>query len=248
MENVTALILAAGEGKRMKSDKAKVLHQVCGKPMIEWVYEAARDAGVGKCVIIVGHKAEQVMGYMGDRAEYVMQEQRLGTGHAVLQARDYMQDGGYILILYGDVPLVTSRTIKNAMKCLLDGDLDAVVISAEVGDPTGYGRIVRNPDGSFRKIVEHRDADEDEREIREINSGMYIFKARELAGALQYLKNDNDQGEYYLTDTLEIMLSRGRRVGVYKVHDSSEVLGANDRVQLEALESILGSRLRECAG
>jgi len=133
------------------------------------------------------------------------------------------------------------------MKCLLDGDLDAVVISAEVGDPTGYGRIVRNPDGSFRKIVEHRDADEDEREIREINSGMYIFKARELAGALQYLKNDNDQGEYYLTDTLEIMLSRGRRVGVYKVHDSSEVLGANDRVQLEALESILGSRLRECA-
>ena len=245
MENVTALILAAGEGKRMKSDKAKVLHHVCGKPMIEWVYEAARDSGVGKCVIIVGHRAEQVMGYMGDRAEYVMQEQRLGTGHAVQQARSYMEDGGYILILYGDVPLVTSVTIKNAMERLLDENLDAVVISAEVEDPTGYGRIVRNPDGSFRRIVEHRDANPDEREIREINSGMYIFKSRELADALQHLKNDNDQGEYYLTDTLEIMLSKGLKVGVYKVPDSSEVLGANDRAQLEVLESILGKRLQK---
>src|SRR5690554_3667876 len=115
MENVTALILAAGEGKRMKSDKAKVLHQVCGKPMIEWVYQAARDAGVGKCVLIVGHRAEQVIEYMGARAEYVMQEQRLGTGHAVQQARSYMQDEGYILILYGDTPLITSGTIKKAM-------------------------------------------------------------------------------------------------------------------------------------
>ena len=112
MENITALILAAGEGKRMKSDKAKVLHEVCGKAMIEWVYEAARGAGVGKCVIIVGHKAEQVMEHMGGKVEYVMQKQRLGTGHAVLQARSYMEDGGYILILYGDTPLITSNTIK----------------------------------------------------------------------------------------------------------------------------------------
>jgi len=246
MESITALILAAGEGKRMKSDKAKVLHQVCGKPMIEWVYEAARDAGVGKCVIIVGHKAEQVMEHMGDRAEYVMQEQRLGTGHAVQQARSYMEDEGYILILYGDTPLITSETIKKAMDCMLDEKLDAVVISADVEDPSGYGRIVRNPDGSFKRIVEHRDASPAEREIKEINSGMYIFKARELADALQFLKNDNDQGEYYLTDTLEIMLARGLKVGVYKVQDSTEVLGANDRAQLEMLESILADRLQGC--
>jgi bifunctional UDP-N-acetylglucosamine pyrophosphorylase/glucosamine-1-phosphate N-acetyltransferase len=243
MENITALILAAGEGKRMKSDKAKVLHEVCGKAMIEWVYEAARGAGVGKCVIIVGHKAEQVMEHMGGKVEYVMQKQRLGTGHAVLQARSYMEDGGYILILYGDTPLITSNTIKKAIRCIRNEKLDAVVISADVEDPSGYGRIVRDGSGSFKRIVEHRDASPDEKNIREINSGMYIFSAEKLADALQLLKNDNDQGEYYLTDTLEIMLAKGHKVGVYKVQDSNEVLGANDRDQLDMLASILERRL-----
>ncbi len=245
MENVTALILAAGEGKRMKSDKAKVLHQVCGKPMIEWVYQAARDAGVGKCVLIVGHRAEQVIEYMGARAEYVMQEQRLGTGHAVQQARSYMQDEGYILILYGDTPLITSGTIKKAMECIKNEKADAVVISADLEDPAGYGRIVRDSGGSFKRIVEHRDASTAEKKIKEINSGMYIFSARELADALQLLKNDNDQGEYYLTDTLEIMLSKGLTVTVYKAQDSDEVLGANDREQLARIESILARRLEK---
>ena len=243
MENVTALILAAGEGKRMKSDKAKVMHRVCGKPMIEWVYQAACGAGIGKCVIIVGHKAEQVMEHMGNKAEYVLQEQRLGTGHAVRQARSYMEEDGYILILYGDTPLVTPGTIKNAMERIRQEKLDALVISADVEDPDGYGRIVRDCSGGFVRIVEHRDASPAEKHIKEINSGMYIFSARELADALLLLKNDNDQGEYYLTDTLEIMLAKGLRVGVYKVQDSDEVLGANDMAQLEKLESILGKRI-----
>jgi bifunctional UDP-N-acetylglucosamine pyrophosphorylase/glucosamine-1-phosphate N-acetyltransferase len=242
MEKVTALILAAGEGKRMKSDKAKVLHQAFGKAMIEWVYEAAMNAGVEKCVAIVGHKAEQVMEYMGDRVEYVLQEQRLGTGHAVQQARRYIENGGYILILYGDTPLITTKTIKESIDYLACEKLHAVVISADVEDPTGYGRIVRDSEGNFRKIVEHRDASESERAIKEINSGMYIFSAAELAEALDLLKNDNDQGEYYLTDTLEIMLSKGYRVGVFKAADSDEVLGANDQEQLEQVAEILRRR------
>ncbi|NLK86693.1 MAG: NTP transferase domain-containing protein [Clostridiaceae bacterium] len=243
MINVTALILAAGEGKRMKSDKAKVLHQVCGKAMIEWVYEAARNAGIGRCVAVVGHKAEQVMEYMGDKVEYVLQQQRLGTGHAVMQARSYMDKAGYILILYGDAPLISTKTIKESINYLTCERLHAVVISADVDDPAGYGRIVRDSSGGFKKIVEHRDADETERAIREINSGMYIFSSAELAEALDLLRSDNDQGEYYLTDTLEIMLSKGYRIGIFKTGDSDEVLGANDQAQLEQIAAILERRM-----
>ncbi len=243
MKNVTALILAAGEGKRMKSDKAKVLHQVCGKAMIEWVYEAARNAGVEKCVAIVGHKAEQVMEYMGDKVEYVLQEQRLGTGHAVRQARRYIENGGYILILYGDTPLISTKTIKEAIDYLTSEKLHAVVITADVKDPSGYGRIVRDGEGSFKRIVEHRDANEAERAINEINSGMYVFSSAELAEALDLLKNNNDQGEYYITDTLEIMLSKGYKVGIFKAQDSDEVLGVNDQTQLEQVAAILERRL-----
>lgn len=155
-----------------------------------------------------------------------------------------MEDGGYILILYGDTPLITSDTINKAMDRICNEKLDAVVISADVEDPSGYGRIVRDSSGSFKRIVEHRDASKDEKNIKEINSGMYIFSAEKLADALQLLKNDNDQGEYYLTDTLEIILAKGHKVGVYKVQDSNEVLGANDREQLEMLASILERRLR----
>jgi bifunctional UDP-N-acetylglucosamine pyrophosphorylase/glucosamine-1-phosphate N-acetyltransferase len=246
MENVTALILAAGEGKRMKSDIAKVLHQVCGKAMIEWVYDAARNAGIKKCVAVVGHKAEQVMEYMGDRVEYVLQEQRLGTGHAVQMARSYINNSERILILYGDAPLITAETIKNAADKMEKDKLDAVVISADVDDPYGYGRIVRDRQGLFLRIVEHRDANEAERSIREINSGMYLFSAKQLAEALDLLKNDNDQHEYYLTDTLEIMLSKGYRVGVCKAEDSTEVLGANDQAQLDKIARIIAERTGFC--
>ena len=246
MIQVTALILAAGEGKRMQSDKAKVIHELCGKAMIEWVYEAARDAGVDKCVAIVGHKAEQVREYMGDRIEYVLQEQRLGTGHAVRQAYSYYSSGeGYTLVLCGDAPLISSSTISNAIEYLKNGGYQAVVISADIQNPFGYGRIIRNDEGDFKKIVEHRDAGECERAVKEINSGMYVFSSKELAEVIKLLTNNNDQKEYYLTDTLEIMLSKDYKVGVYKAADSDEVLGVNDRQQLQLLTDIMKKRINE---
>jgi bifunctional UDP-N-acetylglucosamine pyrophosphorylase/glucosamine-1-phosphate N-acetyltransferase len=244
MSQVTALILAAGEGKRMKSEKAKVTHGICGRAMIEWVYEAARGAGVEKCAAIVGHKAEQVMEYMGDRVEYVVQEQQLGTGHAVQQAHRYYSSGeGNILVLCGDAPLISSKTITNAIEYLEREGFKAVVISAEVPDPTGYGRILRDGSGNFARIVEHRDANEAEKAVREINSGMYVFSSRELAEALELLTNDNEQKEYYLTDTLEILVSKGYRTGVYKADNCDEVLGVNDRLQMQKISSILKNRI-----
>ncbi|MGE5614948.1 MAG: NTP transferase domain-containing protein [Bacillota bacterium] len=243
MQQVTALILAAGEGKRMKSKKAKTLHRVCGKAMIEWVYEAARNAGIEKCVAIVGHKAEQVIKYMGNRVEYIFQQQRLGTGHAVQQASRYYNDGdGYILVLYGDTPLISANTIKSAIEYMACGDYKAVVITAVMKDAFGYGRIVRDKDGNLVRIVEQRDASEAEKAIKEINSGMYVFSARELAETIKLLRNDNDQGEYYLTDVVEIMISKGYRVGTYKAEDSSEVLGVNDPAQLRRVSAVLKKR------
>jgi bifunctional UDP-N-acetylglucosamine pyrophosphorylase / glucosamine-1-phosphate N-acetyltransferase len=244
MSQVTALILAAGEGKRMKSEKAKVIHRLCGRAMIEWVYEAARGAGIERCAAIVGHKADQIMECMGNKVEYVLQENQLGTGHALQQAHHFFNSGeGTILVLYGDTPLISSKTITNAIEYMKQGEYKAVVISADVQEPFGYGRIIRDAGGSFLKIVEQRDTNEDEKAVREINSGMYVFSAKELAEALKLLTNNNEQKEYYLTDTLEIMLSKGYKTGIYKAADSDEVLGVNDRVQLQQVSSILKKRI-----
>ena len=246
MSQVTALILAAGEGKRMKSENAKVIHKLCGRAMIEWVYEAARGAGIEKCAAIVGHRADQIMECMGNKVEYVLQEKRLGTGHAIQQAHDYYDnEQGTILVLCGDAPLISSKTIKNAIEYLRKENFKAVVISAEVPDPFGYGRIIRDAGGNFKKIVEQRDANEAERAVREINSGMYVFSSKELSEALKQLTNNNEQKEYYLTDTMEIMLSKGSKTGVYKADDSDEVLGVNDRLQMQKITAILKKRIME---
>ena len=244
MENLMAVVLAAGEGKRMKSKGSKVLHKVCGKPLIEWVYRSIEDAGVKDCVAVVGHKAEQVMECMGDRFKYAMQLEQLGTGHAVMQAGSYLEGkDGYVLVLCGDTPLVSSGTILETIKFHEEKSNSATVITAKLPDPSGYGRIVRDAAGNVLKIVEHRDATEEERSITEVNSGMYCFNIKDLLLSLAELNDKNSQGEYYLTDTLEILISKGKKVGAVLIGNPEEITGINDRAQLAEAAGLMRKKI-----
>lgn len=244
MEHLMAVILAAGEGKRMKSRKSKVLHKACGITLIDWVYRSVKAANVDETVIIVGHKAEDVKKSMGDSVLYAYQDKQLGTGHAVMQAEEYFKGKeGQVLVLCGDTPLITSETVSNTFKIHRQNNNSATVITAELINPAGYGRIVRDKSGNVMKIVEDRDASKEEKAISEINSGMYCFNIKDLEAALGELGNNNSQGEYYLTDTIEILIKKGLKVGAVKVNDSNEILGINDRVQLSMAGEILRKRI-----
>ncbi|MDP4093800.1 MAG: bifunctional UDP-N-acetylglucosamine diphosphorylase/glucosamine-1-phosphate N-acetyltransferase GlmU [Bacillota bacterium] len=244
MEQLTAVILAAGEGKRMKSKNAKCSHKICGKPMVEWVYRAVQGAGSQKSAIIVGHKAEQIKEILGDKAEYACQDKQLGTGHAVMQAGDFLKDkDGTVIVLCGDAPLITEETLKKTLDYHKENNNSATVITAIEDDPTGYGRIIRNSQSFVSGIIEHRDASPEQRSIKEINSGMYCFNTKLLLEALKELSNDNDQGEYYLTDTIGILLGKGYKVGAFTVSNPDEVLGINDRIQLAQASDIMKRRI-----
>ena len=203
-----ALILAAGQGTRMKSNSSKVLHKVFGKCLVEYPILAAKEVGVEDVCLIVGHKAEDVKETLGDNVNYVLQKEQLGTGHAVMQAMEFIESADEILILCGDTPLVTGDTLKVMLDFHHANKNAITVLSAIIEDPTGYGRIVRDANGNLVKIVEQKDATEEEEAIQEINGGMYAFDAKLLKYALSKLTNNNVQNEYYLTDR-----SEERRVG-----------------------------------
>lgn len=243
MSSITALILAAGEGKRMKSKNAKASIQLSGKPMIEWVHSAARDAGVEDFIVVVGHCAEQVKTILGDRVQYAIQEQQLGTGHAIMQAQDLLKDKkGYVLLLYGDTPLITSDTIAKIKKYHIESHNSATVVTACVENSHGYGRIVRDANGNIIKIVEEKDASLEEKNINEINTGMYCFDIDALLESLPKLTNNNNQGEYYATDLISILNSDNKKVGGVQIEDWEEMLGVNNRVQLYEASVILRNR------
>lgn len=245
MAEFSALILAAGEGKRMKSEKSKVVHKVCGKEMINRVLDSALGAGASAAQIVIGHCADMVKDAVGDRASFVYQYEQKGTGHAVMQAREFLSKGGHLCILTGDTPLITADTLKCAMEEHIESNNDVTVLTAHFEDPTGYGRIIRSKDGTVEKIVEHKDADADEILVKEINSGMYFFKADILLKALDSITNNNAQGEYYLTDALSIICNSGGRAGAYIVPDKDEIMGVNDRRQLSEAEKIMRRRINE---
>ena len=242
----TSVILAAGMGTRMKSKMPKVLHKVCGKPLSKWVIDASKAAGADKVCAVVGHKAETVKEVLGDVCEFALQAEQKGTGHAVMQAIDVIKNSkGEVVILNGDTPLITAETINKAIEYHKNNGNQATVITAILDDATGYGRIVRDNDGSVLKIVEQKDASEEEKKINEVNSGMYVFDAQSLVYALDKITPNNAQGEYYLTDTLEILLSAGKKIGGYAISDNDAIRGINDRVQLNEAEKIMQKRINE---
>ena len=239
----TSVILAAGMGTRMKSKMPKVLHKVCGKPLSKWVIDASKAAGADKVCAVVGHKVKEVL---GDVCEFALQAEQKGTGHAVMQAIDVIKNSkGEVVILNGDTPLITAETINKAIEYHKNNGNQATVITAILDDATGYGRIVRDNDGSVLKIVEQKDASKEEKKINEVNSGMYVFDAQSLVYALDKITPNNAQGEYYLTDTLEILLSAGKKIGGYAISDNDEIRGINDRVQLNEAEKIMQKRINE---
>ena len=242
----TSVILAAGMGTRMKSKMPKVLHKVCGKPLSKWVIDASEAAGADKVCAVVGHKAETVKEVLGDVCEFALQAEQKGTGLAVMQAIDVIKNSkGEVVILNGDTPLITAETINKAIEYHKNNGNQATVITAILDDATGYGRIVRDNDGSVLKIVEQKDASKEEKKINEVNSGMYVFDAQSLVYALDKINPNNAQGEYYLTDTLEILLSAGKKIGGYAISDNDEIRGINDRVQLNEAEKIMQKRINE---
>jgi len=232
MSDFKSIILAAGAGTRMKSKLAKVLHEVLGKSMIEHVIKTAKLSGSKEICVVVGHQAEMVMNNIKDDVEFVMQEEQLGTGHAVMQADDFIEEEGNVLILFGDAPLITSETIMSMIDFHNEQDNSVTVLSAYVDDPTGYGRIVRDCTGKFLKSVEQKDATEDERKIKEVNSGIYCFKAKDLKQSLKLISNNNVQNEYYLPDTLKILMDDDKKVNAIAANDYKEILGVNSKSQL----------------
>jgi len=245
-----AVILAGGEGKRMKSNKPKTLSPVLGKPMLLWVISAVRNAGIDDLCVVKGFKKEDVEEFLSTldfNVDSVFQAERLGTGHAVMMAKDFLKaHDGNVVILNGDAPFMTAETIKNSLEQHTKSGCAATVISARVDDPHGYGRIVRDTDGSLKAIVEHKDADEETLKIDEVNSGGYWFDCQKLLSVLDRIKSDNAAGEYYLPDAIELLLKDGQKVGAYTAECSDAVLGANDPAQLEELNQIAVKKGYEC--
>lgn len=240
----TTVILAAGMGTRMKSKLPKVIHKVCGRELVRWVIGESKKAGAQKVVAVIGHKAELVRPLIENEAEIAVQSEQKGTGHAVMQAEEFIKAAeGYVVILSGDTPLVRADTIRAAVEYHAAQGNSATVMTAELPDATGYGRIVRGADGAVLRIVEQKDATEEEKAIKEVNSGMYVFDSKALVDALAKITPNNAQGEYYLTDTLEIIRNEGKRIGGFTIADNNEIRGINNRIQLSEAEAVMQDRI-----
>lgn len=239
-----ALILAAGQGTRIKSDIPKVLHKVCGKEMVNHVIDNMRKASIEDVNVIIGKGAELVKKETESRkVSYSLQEEQLGTGHAVKCAAEFLKGKkGTVLIFAGDAPLTKETTIKELIKYHEENNNSATLLSALVEDPTGYGRIIRDENGQVLKIVEHKDCNEEELKVNEMNAAMYCFDIEDLVNALEKISNDNVQGEYYLTDAIGIVKEEGKKVGAV-VTDYEDTIGVNSRAQLAEAEEILRNRI-----
>lgn len=243
MGELKAVILAAGKGTRMKSDLPKVIHKIEGKALVDYVIDAAYGAGVNKICLVVGYQAEKVKAaVLHKEVTYAIQSEQLGTGHAVKCAKHFLGTDGETMILFGDTPLITDRTLRELTVYHRKNKNAVTVLSAKVEDPFGYGRIIRDQDGKFLKSIEHKDASEEEKKSTEINSGMYIFNTDELREALDRLTTDNAQGEYYLPDTLMLIKEKGLLVDAYMLSDPEDISGVNTQEQLNEAGVVIERR------
>ena len=241
-----AIILAAGKGTRMKSDLPKVLHKVAGISMLEHVFRSVNAIDPEKTVTVVGHKAELVEQVLAGQTDFVRQTEQLGTGHAVMMAEPVLENlTGQTLVIAGDTPLITGESLKNLIDFHINHKNVATILTAEADNPFGYGRIVRNQHDEVLKIVEQKDASDFEQQIKEINTGTYVFDNARLFEALKNINTNNAQGEYYITDVIGIFRENGEKVGAYTLKDFDESLGVNDRVALATAESVMRRRINQ---
>ncbi len=243
-DNIMAIVMAAGKGTRMKSKKSKLVQKIYGKEIVKRAVENAEKAGIKDVVAVVGYQKEEVMEVLGDSVQYAFQEEMLGTGHAVLQAKEFLAGKkGKVLVLNGDVPLLRPETLNKLVEKSIENREYATLLTAIYDNPTGYGRIIRDEGGNIKGIVEEKDTKASQRKIKEINAGIYCFDIEELLAALEKIKPNNAQGEYYITDVISIMNKKGLKTGAVIVEDNTEILGINDRIQLEMLTKVLQMRI-----
>ena len=242
--NIMAIVMAAGKGTRMKSKKSKLVQKIYGKEIVKRAVENAQKAGIKDIVAVVGYQKEEVMEVLCDSVKYAYQDEMLGTGHAVLQAKEYLAGKkGKVLVLNGDVPLLRPETLNKLVEKSIENREYATLLTAIYDNPTGYGRIIRDEGGNIEAIVEEKDTKASQRKIKEINAGIYCFDIEELLAALEKIKPNNAQGEYYITDVISIMNKKGLKTGAVIVEDNTEILGINDRIQLEMLTKVLQMRI-----
>jgi bifunctional UDP-N-acetylglucosamine pyrophosphorylase/glucosamine-1-phosphate N-acetyltransferase len=245
-DNVEVVVMAAGLGTRMKSRTVKVLHRAAGRPLIDYVLDLAYQIADKPPVVVVGHQREAVQEHLGNRARYAVQEKQLGTGHAVVQALEQLGhdlSGKKILILSGDVPLTRSETLRRLIDEHRRSGNALTLVTMKLDDPALYGRIIRDARGEVTKIVEAKDANDEQRKIREVNAGIYLFDSQHLADNLRRLSTNNVQGEYYLTDLIGMLRESGKGVGALLIDDPAEALGVNSRAELATVEQEIQRRV-----
>ena len=243
-EEVVAIVMAAGKGTRMKSKKSKLVHKIYGKEIIRRAVENVKRAGIEEVITVVGYQKEQIEEVLGDSVKYAIQEEQLGTGHAVMQSTKLLErKNGKVLILNGDHPIMRPETLKKLIEQSNKRGESATILTMVHEKLIPYGKIIHDEDGKIKEIVEHKDCNEEQLKIKEVNLGMYCFDIQELLKALKEITNDNVQNEYYLTDVIKVMYDKGLKTGSIVVSDNAEVLGVNDRMDLQILAKALQLRI-----